>query len=290
MAKCGIYKYTNLINGKVYIGQAIDINQRKREHRCNASKAKKGFEKALQKYGEDNFSFEIIEECNKNELDKKEIYWISYYHSYIKDPLCNGYNLTPGGKSGQGTVFKKPVEQYDLYGNFIQEYESASEAARQLNLFKSNITAACRGETSQCGGYQWKYKNDISKIEKIKYIGIKKVEQYDYLGNLLKIYDSAKEASENNNICHQSITACCRHEIKFAGDFQWRYENDLDKQITMNSKGTAKLLGQYDKNWNLIKIYKSISEAGRESNFCRESISRHLDKQTLYKGYYWKKI
>ena len=50
---------------------------------------------------------------------------------------------------GRGELFRKSVMQYSLLGEFIQEYESAFEAARQLGVFKSNLTAACRGETSQ---------------------------------------------------------------------------------------------------------------------------------------------
>lgn len=49
-------------------------------------------------YGIENFSFEIIEECPPQELNNREIYWISYYHTWVLDPQCNGYNLTNGGE------------------------------------------------------------------------------------------------------------------------------------------------------------------------------------------------
>ena len=48
----------------------------------------------------------------------------------------------------------KPVIQYDLEGNIVQEWPSAAEAARQLNLFKTNISAACNGKVSQTGGFR----------------------------------------------------------------------------------------------------------------------------------------
>lgn len=87
----GIYKITNKINNKCYIGQSVDITRRIREHRNCKSKSQ-GIDSAIQKYGIDNFTFEIVEECTQQELNEKEIYWIQYYNSYLK-----GYNETSGG-------------------------------------------------------------------------------------------------------------------------------------------------------------------------------------------------
>lgn len=90
----GIYKITNKENGKVYIGQSIDCERRIKEH-CYPSRYKDGLviDVAIHKYGADNFTFEIIEECNQEKLDEREIYWINYYNS-----KGNGYNLTSGGQ------------------------------------------------------------------------------------------------------------------------------------------------------------------------------------------------
>lgn len=219
---CGIYKYQNLINNKIYIGKAIDIAQRRRDHRSSSSNRKDNciFHKALRKYGEDNFSFEVIEECKKEELNEREKYWIKYYNSIIP----NGYNMTTGGDSGQGELFRKSVCQYDLMGNFIQEYESASEAARQLKVFKSNLTAACRGETSQCGGYQWKYKDDKNKkIIPIHDRNGKFVQQYDKKMNLIKIYPSAAIAAKETGIGVGSIRNCCNGYSRSGGGYIWKY-------------------------------------------------------------------
>ena len=64
MAKCGIYKIQNIENNKIYIGQSIDIAQRWREHRSDALTNRNNsiLHLAMQKYGEFNFSYEIIEE------------------------------------------------------------------------------------------------------------------------------------------------------------------------------------------------------------------------------------
>ena len=86
----GIYKVTNKVNGKVYIGQSVDIGRRWRQHMTAADDIY--FHKAIQKYGVDNFIWEVIEKCKKSELDERESYWIEYYDSFNK-----GYNCTKGG-------------------------------------------------------------------------------------------------------------------------------------------------------------------------------------------------
>ena len=84
----GIYKFTNLINGKIYVGQSRNIERRYKDH---LNRAKNNFasnneyntliHKAIRKYGVENFSFEILEECSIKELNNKEEYWINYYNS-----------------------------------------------------------------------------------------------------------------------------------------------------------------------------------------------------------------
>ena len=86
-----IYKATNKINGKVYIGQTIrGLHERKRKH-CY-SKHKTYFHNAIKKYGKDNFEWEILEKCSQSSLNQKEIYYIKKYNSVEK-----GYNLMAGG-------------------------------------------------------------------------------------------------------------------------------------------------------------------------------------------------
>ena len=64
---------------------------------------------AMRKYGIENFSFEVIEECLPEELNEREIYWIDYYDSFNKE---KGYNMTPGGIEA---IFINPQEIYDLW-------------------------------------------------------------------------------------------------------------------------------------------------------------------------------
>lgn len=96
----GIYKIENLINGKVYIGQAINIKHRWKGHKkeliynthCN-----KHLQNAWNKYKEENFKFEVIEECEENKLTEREQYWIDYYGGLNSS---NNYNKKDAGNKG----------------------------------------------------------------------------------------------------------------------------------------------------------------------------------------------
>lgn len=95
----GIYKITNKVNGKVYIGQAVDIERRWKEHKKrifyqNGKDYHSPLYRSMRKHGLNNFSFEVVEECPAEELNDKEIFYIALYDTYNQ-----GYNQTEGGNS-----------------------------------------------------------------------------------------------------------------------------------------------------------------------------------------------
>lgn len=122
----GIYKIENKINKKVYIGQAINIKRRWTIHKKDLNKNNhyNGYlQRAWNKYGEENFSFSIIEETN--ELNEREKFWIKSYKSFESK---FGYNQTYGGTFGKLSKEARQKisdalkgEKHHLYGKKLPE-------------------------------------------------------------------------------------------------------------------------------------------------------------------------
>lgn len=96
-----IYKITNILDGKSYIGQTIKpIDKRFLRHLSDSQKDDYYFHRALRKYGKENFIIECLEDNIDQEfLNERERYWIKYYNTYFKSPNSKGYNMTQGGDS-----------------------------------------------------------------------------------------------------------------------------------------------------------------------------------------------
>lgn len=116
-----IYKITNIINGKCYIGKSTESYFKKRiyRHRKETSLTDTHFGRAIQKYGWDNFVVDIIERnIHAENINDREVYWIKYYDSFK-----NGYNSTLGGEGGN-TYSKKSKEELDVIKEKISKKNS----------------------------------------------------------------------------------------------------------------------------------------------------------------------
>ncbi len=125
MVKTGIYLITNLINNKKYVGQSTHIYKRWGVHKNPNNWTDNALYRAFRKYGIDKFKFEILEECPKELLNDREIYWISYYNSFE-----DGYNLTAGGDNGAHFIKLST----DLVSNIIYDLINTSLTGNELAL------------------------------------------------------------------------------------------------------------------------------------------------------------
>lgn len=131
----GIYKYTNKINGKVYIGQSKILRSRRNQHLSSAFNPNSNeydslLHRAMRKYEYENFDYEILENCLVSELDEKEIYWIEQYNSYGE-----GYNLTRGGNSA---TYKKIDDE--MLKKITQELKNTQRKHQDIaNEFEISI-------------------------------------------------------------------------------------------------------------------------------------------------------
>lgn len=132
---CGIYKIENLVNGKVYIGQSVDIKARWSCHKSEFNKnihSGVHFQRAWNKYGASNFKLTIIEECEEPLLNEKEIFYIELYQSNNPE---YGYNCESGGREG-----KKINEELKKYlSKKIREYFDKTEIVPTAKLKKEEV-------------------------------------------------------------------------------------------------------------------------------------------------------
>jgi group I intron endonuclease len=121
-----IYKSTNKITGKIYIGQTTKSLEKRIKGHIKESKIDKSrpFLLSIKKYGIDNFTFEVIDTTNNlDELNNKEIYWIDFYNSVSP----NGYNVTGGGQG------KKMVSTNELGKRISKGLQNSKKWQTLLN-------------------------------------------------------------------------------------------------------------------------------------------------------------
>lgn len=195
-----------------------------------------------------NYKIDILYITNNiNEIRLKEIEFIKLYG---RRDLNNGtlVNHTDGGDgrlnpnkesiknngnnwkgiSGKNHRKAKTVYQYDMNGNFIKQYDTITHASEENNIGITGIIKNCKNEINYFKEYQWFYTYQGNKINSCKTVfekAYKRVGKYNKnTKELIKEYNSIKEATIDNNIKYQQhIGACCRNQIKTYRGFIWKY-------------------------------------------------------------------
>ena len=124
---------------------------------------------------------------------------------------------------------KRAVIQYNLNGDKMATFESASEAARQTGCSQSKITMCCKRQRQTANDYQWRYYDDIQDVQKVekKFITGKRVAQCDEDGNILNIYPSYKEAARAVNGTSSAISRVCSGtNIRHKG-YKWKLVEEI---------------------------------------------------------------
>ena len=242
----GIYKITNP-SGKTYVGQSKNIERRWGEYnKLRRCKNQVKLYYSLLKYLPINHIFEIIEECNIEQLDEREIYWGLQY-DVLSD---NGLNLKLGNAGGRcseetkqkirlankGKVGKYKrtdniklltsksnsvkIYQFEKTGKFIQEWESIIKAEIK---FGKGIKENLSGKIKTSHGFVWSYKplfpgyNDNHGNSIV-------VEQKSKEGIIIKEWNSLTAIENELQYPTSNISACCKGKQKSAYGFIWNYK------------------------------------------------------------------
>lgn len=276
-----IYKITNKINNKIYIGETnrtIDIRWRQHKQRAKNINNKEYLYNAMRKYGIENFAIEEIEECPDEARFERETFYILKLNSMMP----TGYNMTLS-KEGASLKIKDDLEELWEKGYLIVEI------AEKLNLNIKTIR-------------EYLYTIGITKEQTIErrnaHAGMhsrKPVRQYSIEGEFICDYESLSAAAKALNLNCASIGKACQGTMLTYKNFIWQYElNDnielvlekisKTKKVGTNSKRVAKL----DLNKEILEIFPSCSEAGRSLNKAHTGISYAARNGTKAYGFYWK--
>lgn len=196
------------------------------------------------------------------------------------------------------------VHRYSMRGEFIQEYKSLTLAGLATNTDPTSITLCCKGEYKSVADSIWRYAWEELTQEHVEWCnkpqgrGEKEVSQYLRDGTFVCKYESIGEAHLKTGVSRCGIGACCRGEYKTAGDFLWRYSND---EITSeyiewcNSIEPCKerhiktAVIQYTIDGIFVAIYKSLTEAERNTGVSRRSIASVCKGiKTQADGFIWR--
>lgn len=218
-----VYKITNQINGKVYIGKTVGtIEKRWHEHQLDSKhtdqRRNRPFYRALNKYGFNNFIVEEIEECSAEEVNEREIYWIDYYRSYVGWEDCNGYNATIGGDG-------KVLYDHEAILKRLLEYPFAKQVAEEFGCCRDIVSDIAK-------------ENNIDLItpllqrnrEELR----KRISVFDKANNYIETFESTVEAAEwvyrqgkcltLNSGVRGHVAEAANGKRKTAYSYIWKYE------------------------------------------------------------------
>lgn len=232
----GIYLMTNKLNGKAYIGQSRNMKKRWQSHGYPSNlKPGRVLSRAISKYGLENFEFVVLEECPINNLNEREMHYIS-----LLKPI---YNMTTGGRGVVGNELSDYTKKL-LSEKGRQQWERMSDAKKKEAL--RNLCGPRKGHEVSCDTRdkirtalkEYYRNNSTSDLQKQrsseankemvrgKQRGNKRVASVDVMtGKVVMAFDAIKIAAASVNIHPANITHVLKGQQKTAGGYGWKYLN-----------------------------------------------------------------
>lgn len=277
MIKTGyIYKITNDVNGKIYIGKTEHENPEDRwkehlnEYKKNRSEKRPLYE-AINKYGEKHFHFEVIEKTNIPE--DREKYWINELRTYIGFEDCNGYNDTYGG---DGKKYYNPNEIIETY----LMLNSVKDTASKLKCSEDTVRKYCKQAEINTNSIHELFKIEIKTMTVTKYSNLDEA-SYD---NKNFVKNKIRKASQNMYVYKDCIWLrkkdYCEENIQKIVD---RYIFEHDEKNNSNNK-YSKIIDKSDEKIEKAQKQKQIIRRKRKYDY--DAIYRdYLKTNDIYKTF-----
>lgn len=250
-ALCGVYKITNIVNWKVYIGQSINLINRWKDHIHALNRNDSNctlLQRAWNKYGQKSFSFEILELCAEEQLDEIEIKYIEIYDALNPD---KGYNIEPGGNKNKhlSEETKQRLRESHLGRRHTEEAKrkmSESRTGEGNGMYgrhhteeaKKKMSEAKKGKPGHpCSDYA-KERASQANLGKIVSEETRKKLSESHKGRpahnkimmpvycieLDKVFECPSDAAKELGIKNAAnIMDCCKHIRKTCGGYHWEF-------------------------------------------------------------------
>lgn len=276
-----IYKITNTINGKIYIGQTTrTLKQRMAEHKSSTDTA---IGHAINKYGLEKFHTEVVEECETlKELNEREVFWIAHYNCIAP----HGYNLTTGGKNGGALS----AETKAKLSSINKGKKLSVETCKKISESKKGVKQSAEVRAKRSAAQKGTPKSEAARAN------MRKAQAYTRKSVVCvetgKIFESILAAGEYYGIRGGEISDTCNGNRNTAGGLHWSL---LEDWLKMDDAAKAEILAKKPHRWRKVRcvetgeIFSSTREAARSCNGDHKVIARACKKstRTAY-GYHWK--
>ena len=265
-----IYVITNMVNLKKYVGCTARDNPIDRWNEHKRSTKSYNLYKAFNKYGIENFTFQVIDEYQSiDKMKESEKEYISLFNTFHGV----GYNMTEGGDGRWGHITseetKEKLRQANLGKKLSEEHkEKISKAGKGRIVSEETRKKLSLAHTGKKKNFKItnEYRQKLSDNSNRKRIII----QYDLDLNEINQYASLKQAEDETDIKYQSISRCCRGIRPTAGGYMWSYSED---KCPIRHNNKHKQVYQYTLQGVFVNKYNSTIDADKCTGVNNRGIS-----------------
>jgi len=267
----GIYKIVNIVNSKIYVGRAVNLYSRWTEHKhcLRYDKHENQYlQRAWNKYGEDNFEFEVIELCKENVLCQREHYWATLLNSHNRK---YGYNIAETGEIGTVRMKTESIQKRQQkrkenakkrgYWFSDETKKRMIESNKGRKMSEENIQKLIKRNIGRKASEETRKKQSLAKLnkphtlehailcsktlifgfrndehrEKLRRSKFNPVLQFTLDNIFIREFESIKQAEVALGLTTRSnISACCAGRQKTDRGFIWKYKNGKNKRKNEN--------------------------------------------------------